>query len=276
MQAAEHHRRRRRRGGRTRASASAFPRGARRRRRRRRRHARSRSGCDVAVAVGDFDSVTPAGLAAVEAAGAPDRAAPGGEGRDRSRARARRGGRAGAARIVVVGADGGRLDHLLAGLLLLGRERYAGVELDALLGDAAAHVVRGRAHARGRAGRARLAAAAARTGSRRRHGRARLPAARRDARPGSSRGSRTSSPSAERPITLDRRRARRASARTRPRGGRHETSPPSPPSLACLVAGDVRCGASRLDRGERTSCSSRTTRSRSRSRSRRRSSSRPG
>jgi thiamine pyrophosphokinase len=37
---------------------------------------------------------------------------------------------------------GGRLDHLLSALLLVGAERYAGVQLDAQVGDALVHVVR--------------------------------------------------------------------------------------------------------------------------------------
>lgn len=45
-------------------------------------------------------------------------------------------------RLLVVGSDGGRLDHLLGGLLLLAAERYAGVEVDAQLGRASVHVVR--------------------------------------------------------------------------------------------------------------------------------------
>ena len=47
-------------------------------------------------------------------------------------------------RILVLGGGGGRLDHLLAGVLLLAAEPYAGVEVDAQLGGAAVHVVRGR------------------------------------------------------------------------------------------------------------------------------------
>jgi thiamine pyrophosphokinase len=47
-------------------------------------------------------------------------------------------------RIVVVGTQEGRLDHLLGALLLLGAEKYAAVELDALFGAASVHVVRGR------------------------------------------------------------------------------------------------------------------------------------
>lgn len=46
-------------------------------------------------------------------------------------------------RVLVVGSDAGRLDHLLGSLLLLGADGYAGVQVDAQLGPAAVHVVRG-------------------------------------------------------------------------------------------------------------------------------------
>lgn len=46
-------------------------------------------------------------------------------------------------RIVVLGGSGGRLDHLLGALLVLAQERLARVEVDAQLGGAAVHVVRG-------------------------------------------------------------------------------------------------------------------------------------
>ncbi len=46
-------------------------------------------------------------------------------------------------RILVLGGAGGRLDHLLGGLLLLAAEAYAGVEVDAQIGASAVHVVRG-------------------------------------------------------------------------------------------------------------------------------------
>jgi thiamine pyrophosphokinase len=46
--------------------------------------------------------------------------------------------------VLVIGAGGGRLDHLLAGLLLLGLERYAALEIDAVLGGARVHVIRAR------------------------------------------------------------------------------------------------------------------------------------
>jgi len=55
-------------------------------------------------------------------------------------------------RILVVGSAGGRLDHLLGSLLLLAADAYAGVEVDAQLGRAAVHVVRGERRLRGRVG----------------------------------------------------------------------------------------------------------------------------
>lgn len=96
-------------------------------------------GVQVDVAVGDFDSVSPetlAGIAHVErhpvekdatdlelALVAALRYEP--------------------VRILVVGGAGGRLDHLLGGLFLLGADAFAGVQVDAQLGAAAVHVVRG-------------------------------------------------------------------------------------------------------------------------------------
>jgi thiamine pyrophosphokinase len=46
-------------------------------------------------------------------------------------------------RLVVVASAGGRLDHLAALLLSLGSDLLAGVAVDAYVGDAVAHVVRG-------------------------------------------------------------------------------------------------------------------------------------
>jgi thiamine pyrophosphokinase len=46
-------------------------------------------------------------------------------------------------RILVLGGAGGRLDHLLGSLLILAAEPYAGVQVDAQIGAAAVHVVRG-------------------------------------------------------------------------------------------------------------------------------------
>jgi len=95
-------------------------------------------GLDVELAIGDFDSASQEALAAARelerhpaAKDATDlelalRAALGREPQ----------------RILVVGGAEGRLDHLLGELLALGADDLAGVEVDAVLGDALVHVVR--------------------------------------------------------------------------------------------------------------------------------------
>lgn len=50
--------------------------------------------------------------------------------------------RRGARAVTVVASDGGRLDHLLSSLLLLGSERYASLALDAIVGGTRVQVVR--------------------------------------------------------------------------------------------------------------------------------------
>jgi thiamine pyrophosphokinase len=55
-------------------------------------------------------------------------------------------------RVLVVAGAAGRLDHLLGVLLLLGSSRYSGIEIDARLGAACVHVVRGRRVLRGSVG----------------------------------------------------------------------------------------------------------------------------
>ena len=54
--------------------------------------------------------------------------------------------------VLVVASAAGRLDHLLSSFLLLGHERYAGLELTALVGDAVAWVVRDERRLEGRPG----------------------------------------------------------------------------------------------------------------------------
>jgi thiamine pyrophosphokinase len=101
-------------------------------------------GLDVALAVGDFDSVSPTALAAAEAATTrierhpPDKDATDLElALDAALALDAR-------RVLVVAGDGqGRLDHLLAALLLLASARYESVEVDAIVGTTGVHVVRG-------------------------------------------------------------------------------------------------------------------------------------
>jgi thiamine pyrophosphokinase len=100
-------------------------------------------GLSVDVAVGDFDSISPAGLVELERSGARlERYPVAKEASDLELAldlalsfRPER--------VLVIGGAGGRLDHLFGELLLLAAEAYAGIELDAQLGRAVVHVVRG-------------------------------------------------------------------------------------------------------------------------------------
>ncbi|MGH3066040.1 MAG: thiamine diphosphokinase [Gaiellaceae bacterium] len=100
-------------------------------------------GLDVEIAVGDFDSVSAEALRRAEAAGTRiDRHPREKDATDLELALdAAVAGRA--RRVLVLAGDGGRLDHLLATLLLLGSSRYAALEIDAFVGPARIHVVRG-------------------------------------------------------------------------------------------------------------------------------------
>jgi len=102
-------------------------------------------GLRVDVAIGDFDSVSPAALEAVIASGAEVERHP--EAKDETdlelaldAALAR-----GARRVLVLGGDGGRVDHLLGNVLVLAAPKYASVELVAEMGSARLTVVRSRA-----------------------------------------------------------------------------------------------------------------------------------
>ncbi|MCP9485849.1 MAG: thiamine diphosphokinase [Gaiellaceae bacterium MAG52_C11] len=98
-------------------------------------------GLRVDLAIGDFDSISTDGLAALERAGSRiERHAAAKDATDLELAL----DAALAAEprsIFVVGSAGGRLDHLLSSLELLASSRYAGVELDAQLGGARVHVI---------------------------------------------------------------------------------------------------------------------------------------
>ena len=100
-------------------------------------------GLHVDVAVGDFDSISADGLAALEVAETRiERYPPAKDATDLELA-LDEALRLGARRILVLGSDSGRLDHLLGTLLLLASDAWAGVQLDALLGPARVHVIRG-------------------------------------------------------------------------------------------------------------------------------------
>jgi len=100
-------------------------------------------GLHVDLAIGDFDSVTSAGLAAAEVAGARVERHPAAKDATDLELALDAALALDPGRILVVGSSGGRLDHLLGSVLLLADERYAAAEIDAYLGDAQVHVIRG-------------------------------------------------------------------------------------------------------------------------------------
>ncbi|MGH9026640.1 MAG: thiamine diphosphokinase [Acidimicrobiia bacterium] len=109
-------------------------------------------GRAVDVAVGDFDSCSPAALPEAKAAGTRIERHPSAKDAtdlelalDAARA-------AGARRITIVGGHGGRLDHLLGNALLLAAPAFADIDLDALMGPARVVVVRAETSLPGRVG----------------------------------------------------------------------------------------------------------------------------
>ena len=99
-------------------------------------------GLRVDVAVGDFDSAAADDVEAARAAGARVEQHPVEKDATDLELALESALSLEPRRILVVGGDGGRLDHLLASLLALAGERLAAVEVDALLGPARVHVVR--------------------------------------------------------------------------------------------------------------------------------------
>jgi len=96
-------------------------------------------GLDVDLVVGDLDSVSAETLARIERV---ERHAVAKDATDLDLALSAA-SRFEPDRILVVGGAGGRLDHLLGGLLLLAADSFAGVRVDAQIGVAAVHVIRG-------------------------------------------------------------------------------------------------------------------------------------
>jgi thiamine pyrophosphokinase len=109
-------------------------------------------GLGVDLVIGDLDSVSPEALRVAEAGGARVvRHPPAKDATDLELALDEAVG-LDARRVLVVASALGRLDHLLASLLLLASERYAEIELDAVVGNALVHVVRGERALRGTPG----------------------------------------------------------------------------------------------------------------------------
>jgi thiamine pyrophosphokinase len=100
-------------------------------------------GLEVDVVVGDLDSISAATVATLDGAGIRVERHPEAKDATDLELALDEAVAVGARRLLVVASSEGRLDHLLASLLLLGSERYAGLELDAVVGGAVVHVVRG-------------------------------------------------------------------------------------------------------------------------------------
>jgi thiamine pyrophosphokinase len=86
----------------------------------------------VDLVVGDFDSVDPEVLAAAERAGVAVERHPAAKDRTDLELAVIAAQRRGATRVVIVGSDGGRIDHALANLLLLGTPAYAALHLETI------------------------------------------------------------------------------------------------------------------------------------------------
>jgi len=99
-------------------------------------------GVDVDVAIGDFDSVAPGTLAQLGDTGAAVLRHPVDKDATDTELALEEATRRGAHRVVLIGGGGGRLDHLVAQVALLGGPRWSGVDLTAHLGAARVHVVR--------------------------------------------------------------------------------------------------------------------------------------
>ena len=139
-------------------------------------------GLTATTAIGDFDSVSPDALEAAAAAGVELVRHP--EAKDATDLELALDAALALdpARIHVLAGDGGRLDHLLAALLLLASPRYGSVPIDASFGPAHVHVVRGERTLAGEPGQLALARRAQRPCGGRDDGGPRVPARGRDAR----------------------------------------------------------------------------------------------
>ncbi|MDQ3671542.1 MAG: thiamine diphosphokinase [Actinomycetota bacterium] len=109
-------------------------------------------GLEVTVAVGDFDSASSEAVALAEAAGTRIERHP--AEKDFTDLELALGVALALRpdRVVVLAGLGDRLDHLFSALLLLSSQKYAGVELDAHVGSARVHVIRGERKLTGRPG----------------------------------------------------------------------------------------------------------------------------
>ena len=99
-------------------------------------------GLHVDLAVGDFDSLDLGVLAEAERSGTTVERHPAAKDATDLELGLEAAVRHGARRVVVLGGHGGRLDHLLANALLLAAPRFAGVVVEARMGDARVSLAR--------------------------------------------------------------------------------------------------------------------------------------
>ena len=100
------------------------------------------AGLAVAVAVGDMDSVSPEVLATAEQTGTRIYSHPADKDETDLELAMELATRL-ADRVIVIGASGGRLDHLIGNLAVLASPQWSGVDIEAWLGNARAVVVHG-------------------------------------------------------------------------------------------------------------------------------------
>ena len=100
------------------------------------------AGLTVAVAVGDMDSVSPEALSTAEQSGTRIERHPPDKDQTDLELALKLSARL-ADQVIVIGAGGGRLDHLIGNLNVLASPAWAGVDIEAWLGNAQAVVVRG-------------------------------------------------------------------------------------------------------------------------------------
>jgi thiamine pyrophosphokinase len=105
-------------------------------------HARA-LGLEVDLAVGDFDSASADAVAAAQAAGTGIERHPADKDATDLELALDAALALDPAQILVLAGDEGRLDHLVSMLLVLGLPRYAELQIDARIGRARVHVIRG-------------------------------------------------------------------------------------------------------------------------------------
>ena len=99
-------------------------------------------GLDVGLVVGDFDSASPAAVAAAEEAGVVVARHPAEKDATDLELALDAALAAEPARVLVLAGIGERLDHLVSALHVVGSPHYSAVEVDARVGAAQVHVIR--------------------------------------------------------------------------------------------------------------------------------------